>query len=149
MQQLTAIGQHLNKIERGTVKKTAGPHKSSSRSTGAKHKVLNKSDSTRTNTHSARMHTNVTGIHAVPSIFLLPTFYHFKVDDSIQANENIQKIVDERLSELEHLNPTVVSQKFKSQRGGVEVFVKQKGRCPQEYILAGSKKERVTYDQPR
>ena len=31
--------------------------------------------------------------------------------------------------------------------GGVEVFVKQKVRRPHEYVLAGSNKERVTYDE--
>ena len=48
LQQLTAISERLNKIEQKTVKKTSGPHKSKSRSTG-----------TNTSKHSARKHANV------------------------------------------------------------------------------------------
>ena len=57
LQQLTAIGERLNKIEQKTVKKTSGPHKSKSRSAGTKNnKVVNQSDSTHTRNHSARTH---------------------------------------------------------------------------------------------
>ena len=40
LQQLTAIGKMLNKIEQKTVKKTSGPHKSKSRSALTKNKVI-------------------------------------------------------------------------------------------------------------
>ena len=75
------------------------------------------------------MHTNATYIHAVPSTVSLPTLDHLK------ANDSIQKAVAERLSELQPLNSTGMSQKIKSQRGGVEVFVKRKVRWPHEYVL--------------
>ena len=45
------------------------------------------------------------------------------------------------LSELQHLNSTGISQKLKSQCGGIEVFVKHKVRWPHDYVLAGSNKE--------
>ena len=51
------------------------------------------------------------------------------------------------LSELQHLNSTGISQKLKSQCGGIEVFVKHKVRWPHDYVLAGSNKECVMYDQ--
>ena len=79
--------------------------------------------------------------YTVPSIVSLPTLDHLK------ANDNIQKAVAERLSELQHLNSTGMSQKMKSQCGGqVEVFVKHRAKWPHEYGLAGNNKERVTYD---
>ena len=61
--------------------------------------------------------------------------------------DNIQKAVAERLSELQHLNSTGMSQKLKSQHGGVEVFVKHKAKWLHEYVLAGNNKEYVTYNQ--
>ena len=99
LQQLAAIGERLNKIEKITVKKTSGSHKSKSRSAGTKTiKVANQSDSTHTSNHSARMHTNITDIHTIASTVSLPTLDHLK------TNDTIQKVVAERLSELQHLN---------------------------------------------
>ena len=139
---MTATGEQLNKIEQKTVKKTSGPHKSKSRSAGTKNtKVVSQSDSTHTGNHSTRTHTNVSDIHTVPSTASLPTLDHLK------ANDSMQKAVVERLSELQHLNSTGMSQKIKSQCGGVEVFVKHKTKWPHEYVPAGSNRECVTYDQ--
>ena len=101
----------------------SGPHKSKSRTAGNKHtKVLKQPGSTQTSNHSVRTHTQVANTDTVPSTALLPTLDHLK------ANDSIQNAVAERLSEFQHLNSTGMSQKFKSQRGGVEVFVKQKAR---------------------
>ena len=121
-QQLTAIGKRLNKIEQKTVMKTSGPHKSKSRSAVTKNtKVVQQSDSTHAGNHSARTHANVTDTHTVPSTVSLPTLDHLK------ANDNIQKAVVERLSELQQLNLRGMSQKW-----------------PHEYVLAGNTKECVT-----
>ena len=142
LQHLSAISEWLNKIEQKSIKKTSGPHKSRSRSSGTKTtNVVSQSVSTHPSSHSGRMHTQMSDTHTVPSTASLPTLDHLK------ANNNIQQAVAERLSELQHLNSTGMSQKIRSQRGGVEVFVKQKVRWPHEYVLAGSNKERVTYDQ--
>ena len=91
--------------------------------------------------HSERTHTNATDTHTVLSTVSLPTLDHLK------ANDSIQKALAERLSAIQHLNLTGMSQKIKSQCGGVEVFVKKKVKWPHEYVLASSNKERVTYDQ--
>ena len=142
LQQLSAIGKCLNKIEQKSVKKTSGPHKSRSKSSGTKTtNVVKQSVSTQPSNHSGRMHTQMADTHTVPSTASLPTLDHLK------ANHNIQQAVAERLSELQHSNSTGISQKFRSQRRGVEVFVKQKVRWPHEYVLAGSNKECVTYDK--
>ena len=139
---LSAISERLNKIQQKSIKKTSGPHKSRSRSSGTKTtNVVTQSVSTQPSSHSGRMHTQLPDTHTVPSTDSLPTLDHLK------ANNNIQQAVAERLSELQHLNSTVMSQKIRSQQGGVEVFVKQKVRWPHEYVLEGSNKERVTYDQ--
>ena len=81
LQQLTATGERLNKIEQKQVKKTSGPHKSKSRSAGTKNtKVVSQSDVTHTGNHSARMHINVTDTHTVPSTVLVPTLDHLKAN---------------------------------------------------------------------
>ena len=131
----------MDKIDLKPVKKNMGSHKSKSRSTGTKHKVAKQSHSTLTSNHSEQIDTNATYTHAVTSTVLLPTLDHLK------ANGSVQKTVVERLSELKHLNSTGMSQKIKSQCGGVEVFIKQKVWWPHEYVLAGSNKERVMYNQ--
>ena len=120
LQQLSIISERLNKIEQNPVKKTTGTHKSKCRSARTKHEVVKQSHSTLTSNHSERMHTNAADTHAVPSTVLLPTLDHLK------ANNSIQKAAAERLSELQHLNSTGMSQKIKSQRGGVEVFVSKR-----------------------
>ena len=67
----------------------------------------------------------------------------------IRANNQIQCSVEERIKELQQLAKTGTSEsKIKSQRGGqVDVFVKNRIKWPHEYVLAGSQKERVSYDQ--
>ena len=60
----------------------------------------------------------------------------------------IQLKVEQRLQELTELAKTGTSSKLKSQRGGsVEVMVKNRVKWPQEYVLLGLNKERVSYDQ--
>ena len=81
------------------------PHESKSKSVVTKHNVMNQSHNTLTSNHSERTHTNATDTHTVPSTVLLPTLDHLKENDSIQ------KVVAERLSELQHLNLTGMSQK--------------------------------------
>ena len=80
---------------------------------------------------------NATDTHTVPSTVSLPTL------DYLKANDCFQKAVAERLSELQYLNSTGMSQKIKSQREGVEVPTKHKVK----YVLAGGNKERVMYDK--
>ena len=73
-------------MDEKTVKKTSGTHKSKSRSAVTKDtKVVQQSDSTQSSNHSSRMHSNTTDTH---------------------TNDNIQKAVADRLSELQHLNST-------------------------------------------
>ena len=142
LQHLSAISERLNKNEQKSIKKTSGPHKSRRRSSGTKTtNVVTQSISTHPSSHSGRMHTQLSDTHTVPSTVSFPTLDHLK------ANNNIQQAVAEKLSALQHLNSTGMSQKTRSQQGGVEVFVKQTFRWPHEYVLVGFNKERVTYNQ--
>ena len=62
----------------------------------------------------------------------------------LKSSRGIQHAVDRRLQELVSLNERGT---FKSQRGGNEnVTVKHKIPWPQNHILAGTSKSRVTYD---
>ena len=62
----------------------------------------------------------------------------------LKSSKSIQDAVDIRLRELTKLNE---QGKFKSQRGNNDqVTVKQQIPWPQNYILAGTSKSRVTYD---
>ena len=62
----------------------------------------------------------------------------------LKGSKNIQQAVDSRLLELAALNE---QGKFKSQRGGKDqVTVKQQVPWPQNYVLAGTAKNRTTYD---
>ena len=94
LQQLTAIGERLDKIEQKTLRKHQGPINPKVEVLGPK---TSRSCDNLTGNHSARIHTNVTDTHTVPSTVSLLTLGHLK------ANYNIQKVVAERLSELQHL----------------------------------------------
>ena len=65
--------------------------------------------------------------------------------NALRQDALIQLKVEQRLKELQE---TEKQGKLKSLRGGmVEVMVKNKVKWPHEYILSGSNKERVSYDQ--
>ena len=62
----------------------------------------------------------------------------------LKSSKGIQKAVDRRLQELASLNEQGM---FRSQRGGQDhITVKHKIPWPQNHILAGTSKSRVTYD---
>ena len=65
--------------------------------------------------------------------------------NALRQDALIQLKVEQRLKELQE---TEKQGKLKSLRGGsVEVKVKHKVKWPHEYILSGSNKERISYDQ--
>ena len=70
--------------------------------------------------------------------YLIPSMHFLK------NSRQIQEPVDERLKELMSLNEKGT---FKAQRGGNEqTQVKYQVPCPQNHILAGTSKNRVSYD---
>ena len=62
----------------------------------------------------------------------------------LKSSKQIQSAVDHRLQELSRINDQGM---YKSQRGGKDqVMVKHQVPWPQNYVLAGTSKNRVTYD---
>ena len=60
----------------------------------------------------------------------------------------IQEQVENRLKELSGLNKEGIDSKIKSQRGGaVDVYVNQSVKWPHEFVLAGTSKDRLNYNQ--
>ena len=74
---------------------------------------------------------------------ILPYPLKLSSDMIVRYNRQVQE-------RLRHLADNLVqgNDKIKSQRGGgVDVYVKNKVRWPHEFVLTGTNKERVTYDQ--
>ena len=64
--------------------------------------------------------------------------------DFLRASTTIQARVDDRIKELQAIHP---QGKFKSQRGGSDTYwCKKEVPWPQNHILSGTSKSRVTYD---
>ena len=64
--------------------------------------------------------------------------------EKLRASREIQEQVDARIKDLQTVQD---KGKLKSQRGGIEtVFIKKKVPWPQNYILGGTSKSRVSYD---
>ena len=67
---------------------------------------------------------------------------------SIKYDQQIQEQVDQRLRELADIAQTGTCSKVKSQRGGqVDVFVRTHVKWPHDFVLSGSSKECILYDQ--
>ena len=78
-----------------------------------------------------------------PTQVSAPTLPNLSV---LREDAYIQAQVEQRLKNL--MEDSKSGTKIKSLRGGaVEVVVPHRVKWPQEYVLAGSKKERVQYDQ--
>ena len=68
--------------------------------------------------------------------------------DALRQDAQVQQQVQERLLELNEIATSGMPLKLKSQRGGgVDVFVRRRVRWPQEFVLSGIQKERISYDQ--
>ena len=71
----------------------------------------------------------------------------FPTPGQIKNDELIQQQVQERLKQLSE-NLSQGKEKIKSQRGGsVDVYVNTRVKWPHGFVLSGTNKERVTYDQ--
>ena len=71
----------------------------------------------------------------------------FPTPGQIKNDELIQQQVQERLKQLSEIL-SQGKEKIKSQRGGsVDVYVNTRVKWPHEFILSGTNKEKVTYDQ--
>ena len=65
----------------------------------------------------------------------------------LRNNKSVQHEVEKHLTELRNLNESANKGKVKSQRGGPgEIFVKKSVDWPQHFILTGTHKNRLSYD---
>ena len=142
LSQLTKISDRLSKLEDKPVKKTADKSKVKGSRVPKTHKStsVNKTNSTHAEKSTPTVNTELSSQSDTAQIPSL---------EYIRANNQIQRSVEERIKELQQLAKSGMSEnKIKSQRGGaVDVFVKHRVKWPHEHVLAGSQKERVSYDQ--
>ena len=123
LKQLQALENRLDAMEKSNGKKTNDASK-------VKGKSRKKSSTRLPETLSA------TGLPEIPDLHQL------------RQTQSIQKQVQERLKEIQEANVTGSVTKNKSLRGGpVDIVVPHRIKWPHEYVLAGSTKERISYDQ--
>ena len=138
--QLSAIGTRLEKLEQDKVNKKSKHVKTASR--GARGKTKS------TTAKSPHTHVHSTGTLTTPSTGTATETLNLPTLENLKKNVSIQQLVEDRIKELQQISKTGTDPKLKSQRGGqVEVLVKNRIKWPHEYVLAGSNKERVTYDR--
>ena len=126
LSQLEKLGKRLEKIEQNNCRKTSD--KTKIKSMKRKAEVVQKTKKSKSNPVQ----------QPLPSTTL----------ESMKQDVILQAKVEERLQELTELAKTGTASKLKSQRGGkVEVLVKNRVKWPHEFVLSGTTRERVTYDQ--
>ena len=76
------------------------------------------------------------------SVKKLPELHTLRHDRSIQDQ------IEARIRQLSNTDVKGMDPKYKSQRGGsMDIFVKERVKWPHEFVLAGSTKDRITYNQ--
>ena len=140
LSQLQTISQRLDKIEQTHCKKTNDPKKV--KTSKNKHPSNDKSKSISAKQGETSATPNSTQHQILPQgVDQIPQLHTIRQDLLIQAQ------VEKRLKELAEAEKSG-THKQKSLRGGpVEVLVPNKVKWPHEYVLSGSQKERVSYDQ--
>ena len=77
-----------------------------------------------------------------------PCRQNYPIYTVLEHNKLIQEQVEERIRQLSNSDKKGTDPRIKSQRGAsVDIFVKEKIKWPHEYVLAGTTKDRVTYNQ--
>ena len=121
LSQLSAISDRLQVLEKNNVKKHSDPKKIK----GASKKKAS---------------SQTASVTVPPTQTQLPDLYKIRQDAYIQSQ------VDQRLRDLASNENS--GTKIKSLRGGaIEVVVPNRVKWPQEFVLSGSKKEQIQYDQ--
>ena len=133
LDQLQSIGRRLDQLEQNSVKKSLDLKKIK------KNKPKTNQD-TVINEHTEMLVvpqkiTSGSVDQSVPSLA------------SLRQDMQIQQQVQQRLAEFAQQQITGTDNKVKSLRGGPDVFVKNRVKWPHDYVLCGSTKEMVTYDQ--
>ena len=67
---------------------------------------------------------------------------------TLRHDRSVQDQVEARIRQLSNNDVKGTDPKYKSQRGGaMDIFVKARVKWPHEFVLAGSTKDRITYNQ--
>ena len=136
LDQLNAIGSRLDKLEQQGGKKTSDRAKV--KSTNTRGKQSKPKESTDHRSHVVAQNTSGSNTSGSVDINTLPSLH------VLRNESDIQKQIEIRLRQLSDQNQ---GEKLKSMRGGeTDIFVKRRVRWPQEFVLSGFKKERVSYD---
>ena len=123
LSQLDAIGKRFSVIESSASGATSKVKNSVCGSTTA-------SSSLPSSSHEGNMNVKIPDLH------------------TIKNDKLIQEQVEECIRQLTSSDKKGTDPRIKSQRGGsVDIYVKGKVKWPHEYVLAGSTKDRVTYNQ--
>ena len=140
LSQLQTISQRLDQIEQTRCKKTNDPKKV--KTSKSKHPSTDKSKNISAKQGETSATPSSTQHQILPqSVDQIPQLHTIRQDLLIQAQ------VEKRLKELAEAEKSG-THKQKSLRGGpVEVLVPNKVKWPHEYVLSGSQKECVSYDQ--
>ena len=123
LSKLDQLGKRLDKLENTGCKKTSNPE------------LIKTNKKTKTSSPNKKSSSKSASVTSMPHPVTTPTL------------PNLVEHVQQRLEELTRLNATGTDTKIKSQRGGVDIFVKNRVRWPHEHVLSGSNKERISYDQ--
>ena len=68
--------------------------------------------------------------------------------EALRHYRSIQDQVKARIRQLSDTDVKGTDPKYKSQRGGsMDIFVKERVKWPHEFVMAGSTKDRITYNQ--
>ena len=129
---LDQLGKKLYKLENAGCKKTSDPG------------LIKSTKKTKTSSPKKKSSSKSISVNSATHPVTTPTLPNLV---ELRQNATIQEQVQQRLEELTHLNTTRTDTKIKSQRGGVDILVKNRVRWPHEHVLLGSSKERVSYDQ--
>ena len=129
---LDQLGKRLDKLENTGWKKTLYPG------------LIKSTKTTKTSSPKKKSSSKSVSVHSATHLLMTPTLPSLV---ELRQNATIQEQVQQRLEELTRLSATGIDAKIKSQRGGVDIFVKNRIRWPHEHVLSGSNKERVSYDQ--
>ena len=67
---------------------------------------------------------------------------------TLRHDRSVQDQVEDRIRQLSNTDVKGTDPKHKSQRGGsMDIFVNERVKWPHEFVLAGSTKDRITYNQ--
>ena len=128
---LDAISKYLDAIENSSVSASALVSKLHAAPRGRKRSMKNADSNLKLSADKSAKYSDV----KLPDL------------KSIRHDKFIQQQVEEHIRQLSDLDKKSTEQKIKSQRGNVDIYVKQHVKWPHEYVLAGNTKDCIAYNQ--